>query len=276
VSQAHPRVAIIGAGRLGTGLTRALEGAGCSVALLGREAGSWGRGIADRELLLLAVPDDAIGEVAEQLAGVGELGTDLVVLHTSGARDRGVLAPLIGRVGGLGSFAPAQTIADPATAAERLRGAYAVLEGDPVAIAAGKRLAAALGMHPAEVPARAKPAYHAGATMVANLGVGLAGMAARVAWEGGVPAELASQIYLPLWRGAVANVEVMGAVAALTGPVRRGDVETIRRHLALLEGEVRSTYVTLSLEALRLARAAGLEESKAAAVEAMLRPASAG
>ena len=271
MSQTHPRVAIIGAGKLGTGLTRALEGTGHSVVLLGRDAGSWGRGIADREIVLIAVPDAAIGGVAEQLAGVAQLGTDLVVLHTSGARDRGVLAPLIGKVGGLGSFAPAQTIADPATAADRLRGAYAVLEGDPVAIAAGKKLAAALEMHPAGIPSSAKGAYHAGATMVANLGVGLAGMAARVAWEGGVPAELAAEIYLPLWRGAVANVEAMGAVAALTGPVRRGDVETIQEHLALLKGEVRSTYITLSLEALRLARAAGLEESKAAAVEAVLK-----
>ncbi len=266
-----PRVAIIGAGKLGTGLARALESAGGSATLLGREVHNWGRGVANVELVLLAVPDDSIGSVAGELAAVSSIGTDLVVLHTSGSRDRGVLAPLIGRVGGLGSFAPAQTIADPASAAERLRGAYAVLEGDPVAIAAGKRLAAALGMHPAEVPGRAKLAYHAGATMIANLGVGLAGMAARVAWEGGVPAELAAEIYLPLWRGAVANVEALGAVAALTGPVRRGDVETIRGHLAILNGTERATYVALSLEALRLARAAGLDEAKAAAVESVLR-----
>lgn len=271
MSQAFPRVAIIGAGRLGTGLSRALEGAGCSVVLLRREVAEWTKGVADRDIVLIAVPDDAIGAVAEQLAGIGRLGTDIVVLHTSGARDRAALAPLIGRVGGLGSFAPAQTIADPSTAAERLNGAFAVLEGDPVAIAAGKRLASALGMHPAGIPSSAKAAYHAGATMIANLGVGLAGMAARVAWEGGVPAELAAEIYLPLWRGAVANVEAMGPVAALTGPVRRGDVETILRHLELLKGTERSTYIALSLEALRLARAAGLEESKAAAVEEVLR-----
>jgi len=265
-----PRVAIIGAGKLGTGLARALEGAGSLVTLLGRDQGSWGRGIADREIVLLAVPDDAIGEAAGQLAGIAEIGTDLVVLHTSGARDRAALAPLIGKVGGLGSFAPAQSVADPATALERLRGAFVVLEGDPVAIAAGKRLAITLGMRPAEIPGTAKVAYHAGATMIANLGVGLAGMAARVAWEGGVPAELAAEIYLPLWRGAVANVEELGAVAALTGPVRRGDVETIRRHLEVLTGNERGAYLALSREALRLARASGLEETKAAAVEAIL------
>jgi predicted short-subunit dehydrogenase-like oxidoreductase (DUF2520 family) len=271
-----PRVAIIGAGKLGTGLARALEGAGSLVSLLGRDQGSWGRGIADREIVLLTVPDAAIGEAAGQLAGIDELGPDLVVLHTSGARDRAALAPLIGKVGGLGSFAPAQTVADPATALERLRGAFAVIEGDPVAIAAGKRLAITLGMRPAEIPATAKVAYHAGATMIANLGVGLAGMAARVAWEGGVPAELASEIYLPLWRGAVANVEELGTVAALTGPVRRGDVETIQRHLEVLKGTEREAYLALSREALRLARAAGLDEAKAAEVESVLRPPSAG
>ncbi|MEO6066786.1 MAG: Rossmann-like and DUF2520 domain-containing protein [Gemmatimonadales bacterium] len=269
---AAPRVAIIGPGRLGNGLARALEGAGWGVVLLGRNVvDEWRGQLKERPLVVVAVPDDAIADVAAELVRAGAITSAHVVLHTSGACDRTALAPLAGTGAALGSFAPVQTVADPATAAERLRGAYAVIEGDAAAVASGHRLAEALGMHAAEITSAAKVAYHAGAVLVANLGTALFAMAERVAVEGGVPPALAAKLYLPLWQGALTNVEAMGAVGALTGPVRRGDVETVRRHLALLTGTERAAYVALSLEALRLARMAGLASGRARAVELALQ-----
>lgn len=173
-----------------------------------------------------------------------------------------MLKTLEGQAKGLGSFAPVQTVADPATAAERLRGAFAVLEGDPPAIEQGRLLADQLGMQQVVLSAEAKVAYHAGAVMVANLGVALEAMAERVATVGGVPGDVAKRIYLPLWEGMVANLAAMGAGASLTGPVRRGDVETVVRHLAVLRGSEREAYLALSREALRLAEGAGLERWK--------------
>ena len=269
---AAQRVAIIGPGRLGNGLARALDGEGWSVVVLGRNVrGEWGAHLRDRQLLLLAVPDDAITGVAVELAASGAVDGAQVVLHTSGARDKGALSALAGVARGVGSFAPVQTVADPATAAARLRGAYAVIEGDSAAVAAGMALAGRLGMHGLELTAEAKVAYHAGAVMVANLGVALEAMAERVATAGGVPPEAAARIYLPLWQGMVANLAAMGVVPSLTGPIKRGDVETLHRHLGILSGAEREAYLALSWEAIRLAERAGLSKEKVAALEKELR-----
>jgi predicted short-subunit dehydrogenase-like oxidoreductase (DUF2520 family) len=242
------------------------------VVVLGRNVrGEWGAHLTGRQLLLLTVPDDAIAAVAGDLAASGAVGRDLVVLHTSGARDKTVLAPLAGKARALGSFAPVQTVADPATAGARLRGAYAVLEGDPLAVEAGMALAARLGMHGVELAPPAKVAYHAGAVMVANLGVALEAMAERVAVAGGVPAGAAARIYLPLWRGMVDNLDAMGVGPSLTGPIKRGDVETLRRHLGVLKGAEREAYLALSWEAIRIAERGGLAKEKVRALEKELR-----
>ena len=260
-------VAIIGAGRMGRGLALALSQAGAAVALLGRS-----RRLEDTRqvgLVLIATPDDAIGGVSAELARDGAIGAGQVVLHLSGLLDRLALHALADTGAGLGSFHPLQSIAEPSTACARLAGAFAGLEGDERALEAGERLAAALGMHPVRLAAGAKPAYHAGAVIVSNYAVVLAAVAERLAREAGVPPAEAGALYLPLMRGTVANLS-LGAAAALTGPVRRGDEATIRRHLAALGAPERRLYRALGLEALRLAREAGLPEEPASAVERAL------
>jgi predicted short-subunit dehydrogenase-like oxidoreductase (DUF2520 family) len=260
-------VAIIGAGRMGRGLALALGNAGVEVRLLTRDrpAGST-RGTA---LVLLATPDDAIIPVAHDLTRSGEIGAGQVVLHLSGLLDRGALAALGPSGAALGSFHPLQSVADPATAPERLAGAYAALEGDPRALAAGERLAAALGMRTVHLATGAKPAYHAAAVFASNYVVAIAAVAERLARDAGVPAPDAAALFLPLMRGTVANLE-LGAAAALTGPVRRADVATIRAHLAALGVEDRALYRTLARVALRLSREAGLGEAEAVSVARVL------
>jgi predicted short-subunit dehydrogenase-like oxidoreductase (DUF2520 family) len=115
----------------------------------------------------------------------------------------------------------------------------------------------------------AKAAYHAGAVMASNYAVVLADVAARLARQAGVGADEAVALYLPLMRGTVANLAA-GPAAALTGPVRRGDEATVRRHLAALGPEDRALYRALGLLALRIAREAGLGDGPAAAVERAL------
>ena len=106
-------------------------------------------------------------------------------------------------------------------------------KGTPRALEAGDRLAGAMGMTAIRLSSGGKPAYHAGAVMAANYTVALAGVAERLAVEGGVSREVAEQLYLPLIRGAVNNLE-HGPVAALTGPIRRGDLRTVEAHLSAL------------------------------------------
>ncbi len=214
--------------------------------------------VREAAVVLLAVPDAAIGSVAEELGRDAAISSGHAVLHLSGLLDRGALAAALASSGAaLGSFHPLQTVSDPASAPERLRGAYAGIEGDQRALAAGRGLAESLGMTPVAIPPAAKPAYHAGATIAANYTVVLAAVAERLATSAGVTPEVARRLYLPLIRGAAANLEI-GPVAALTGPVRRGDAETVAAHIRALPPGDRELYLLLAREALRLAREAGL------------------
>lgn len=270
--------AIVGAGRMGQGIGLGLVAAGWEVRLLARTtrpvspplelaAGPiTADAVRDRLLVLVATPDDAIAQAAEVLAVSGGVGRDHVVLHLSGLLDRTVLAALARTGAALGSFHPLQSIAEPATAPAQLRGAFAGIEGDPRALVAGQRVAAALGMTAVTIDSTAKPAYHAGAVLAANYTTALAGVAARLAEAAGVPPATAARMYLPLIAGAVRNLADLGAARALTGPIRRGDAGTIRAHLAALPTELRPLYRILGRQALELAREAGLPEASARAV----------
>jgi predicted short-subunit dehydrogenase-like oxidoreductase (DUF2520 family) len=278
------RVLIIGAGRMGRGVGLALARQGVDVRLYSRtrrevvapvgtvpaDGETMAAAAATSDLILLAVPDDAIVALAAELAEGGSLTSRHAILHFSGLLDRAALFSLAASGAALGSFHPLQTVADPATAPERLRGAFAGIEGDAAALEAGRWLAARLGMEPVVIPAAGKPAYHAGATIVANYTVALAGLAERLALAAGVAPEVAGRLYLPLLRGAAANLEQLGAVHALTGPIRRGDVRTIAAHLATLDEQTADLYRRAGLEALVLARQAGLDESTARLVEQAL------
>jgi predicted short-subunit dehydrogenase-like oxidoreductase (DUF2520 family) len=232
--------------------------------------GSAAEATAGSELILIATPDDAISRVAGQLAAQAAVTHEQVVLHLSGLLDQRALLPLQPTGAALGSFHPIQTVAEPAGAAERLKGAYVGIEGDEPALVAAERLANTLRMIPVRIPADAKPGYHAGAAFVANYTVALVGVAERIARATGVPEEVAARLYLPLFSGAVANVMELGPGAALTGPIRRGDVQTIRAHLDALEPGDRTLYRQVALAALQLATEAGLNPGDTAQLKAML------
>jgi predicted short-subunit dehydrogenase-like oxidoreductase (DUF2520 family) len=260
-------IAIVGAGRMGRGLGLALREAGVEATVLGKNRAP--EETRRASLVLIATPDDAIGEVAAQLAREKAAGAGQVVLHLSGLLDRGVLEPLEPSGAALGSFHPLQSVADPAAAPQRLKGAFAAVEGDSLALEAGERLAGALGMRAVRLAPGAKPAYHAGAVFSSNYLVVLAAVAERLAREAGVAPEEAAALYLPLMQGTLANL-AMGSAVALTGPVRRGDAATVRHHLEALRDENAALYRALGLAALRLAKEAGLEREAAAAVERAL------
>ena len=276
-------MAIVGAGRMGQGIGLALSVARWDVLLLSRtdravpaplrlRAGSiTGDVVRERWLILVATPDDAVPKAAAALAASGGVGRDHAVLHLSGLLDRTALAPLVGTGAALGSFHPLQSIAEPATAADRLRGAFAGIEGDPRALTVGRALADALGMTAVPIAAAAKPLYHAGAVFAANYTTALSSVAARLASDAGVPPDVAARMYLPLAAGAAANLVELGATQALTGPIRRGDVGTIRAHLAALPPELRPLYRELARAAVPLAREAGLPEAAVRAVLDVLK-----
>ncbi|MEZ4413520.1 MAG: DUF2520 domain-containing protein [Gemmatimonadales bacterium] len=278
------RVAVIGAGRMGQGIALALSRSGTSVTLLGRrakpvppplvvQANDWAGGCRDADIVIIATPDGVIPSIAARLATEASLTARQAVLHLSGLLDRDALQALEGTAVGRGSFHPLQSVSDPTAAPERLRGAYAGIEGDDRALAAAEQLAGLLGMTPVSIPSGAKAAYHVGATLVANYTVTLMGVAVRLAEEAGVPADLASRIYLPLLHGAADNLDDLAPAEALTGAIRRGDTATVVAHLAALSPGDRALYAVVGLEALALSRRAGLEEGMAGEVESVLRAA---
>lgn len=275
-----PTVTVVGAGRMGQGLARALNAAGWRVRLYARHpdrvpagpvaaVGDLPAALAGAGLVLVAVPDDAIPEVAHAIRAAAP-AEGQVVLHLSGTRDRTALSVLDGWAAGLGSFWPIQALADPAVAAAHWTGAFAGLEGDAAALAAGERLAVALGMAPVRIPSEAKALVHAGAVMTGNYVVTLLAASEQVAVAAGVEPTAAARMYLPLARSAVENVSVLGVVRALTGPVARGDQGTVRAHLEALSGASRELYVRLGLETLALAERQGLPAERAAEVRRVL------
>lgn len=277
---AQPSVAIVGAGRMGQGLALALGEAGHRITLVSRSShpvvpplqlhgGPRAEALRGAAIVLLAVPDGAIPSLAAELAAEGGITPRHVVLHLSGLQDRGALRPLAATGAALGSLHPLQTVSDPTTAPARFAGAYAGVEGDDRALSAAEALAGSLRMVPVRIPAGAKAAYHAGAAFAANYTTALVAVAERLALAAGITPEVARRLYLPLIRGAAANLEA-GPAAALTGPVRRGDVETVRAHLAALGPEDRQLYLLLAREALRLAREAGLAPAAAARMARVL------
>lgn len=258
-------VGIIGAGRAGLGIGLALARAGHVVRVHSRSArplpapltlttGELPAWLAEVDVILLAVPDDAIGPVASAMAGARLVRSGQVVLHLSGALGRDALASLLPSRAALGSLHPLQTLSDPETAAQHLRGAVATVEGDPRAVDAGASLARALGMTPVPIGADQKPRYHAAAVFASNFVVALAGVAQRLFAGAGLPDDAARRALAALMAGALDNVRATGPQGALTGPVARGDVTTIRRHLAALDGADRELYRALSRAALELAR----------------------
>jgi len=266
-------IAIIGGGRMGRGLAGALADAGERVEIWSRrEASAEGDGPADvvsaASTILLAVPDGAIALVAASIAS--QVGPGQTVLHLSGVQDRSALTVLATRGAACGSLHPLQTVPDPAAARERWRGAYAAVEGDEPAVREAERLARLLGMTPVRLPTGAKALYHAGAVMASNYVVTLAAIAARLAAQAGLPEDLAAQIYRPLLTGAAANLAEASAVEALTGPIRRGDVDTVAAHLSALGPSDRRLYAVVGLETVRLAREAGLEPATADRLDRLL------
>jgi predicted short-subunit dehydrogenase-like oxidoreductase (DUF2520 family) len=209
-------IAIVGAGRLGTALAAALKAAGHAV------LGPLGRGADTRgaTVVLLCVPD---GEIASAAAAV-KAGP--LVGHCSGATGLDVLGPR----GGF-SLHPLMTVSADAPPTI-FAGAGCAVDGTSLhALATAERLADALGMQSTQVADEDRVAYHAAASIAANFLVTLEGAAERLATTAGVDREL----LVPLVRAAVENWAAHGAERALTGPIARGDEETVARQRATVE-----------------------------------------
>ncbi|HEU5467169.1 MAG TPA: Rossmann-like and DUF2520 domain-containing protein [Gemmatimonadales bacterium] len=270
-------VGIIGAGRVGAGLALALTRTGREIRLISRRPvrvpaplslkvapdGPDAEWVSGLEVLFLAVPDDRIHPVAQQLWGTKSIGPGQTVLHCSGVLGQEALSALVPTRAALGSLHPLQTISDPEVAPERFKGAWAAVEGSPAAMEAAEDIARSLGMKPFRITAKQKILYHAGAVFASNYLVVVEAIAQRLLRHAGLSDEEAWAALSPLVRGTITNLLAADPRSALTGPVVRGDTDTILRHLGALTIDDARLYQMLGRAALELARKGGMDDKTA-------------
>lgn len=264
-------VAIIGAGRLGTSLGRALAEKGHSILWIadknptaaresrriigqGRTTSDIARA-AEAGIIVLSVPDDEIERAARTLAKTAATWREKTVLQTSGILSSASLAALRARGASCASFHPVQSFPRKDAPAGRFRNIVIALEGDAAALRVAKRLIRSLGARPFLLRARDKAAFHAACSMASNLFVPLFEMTRTLLRGIGIGDAEAAKILIPLVEGTLQSVKHLDGAAALTGPVSRGDVATVEKHLQTLKNhpDALRVYQTLGAEAVRLA-----------------------
>ncbi|HZT59248.1 MAG TPA: Rossmann-like and DUF2520 domain-containing protein [Pyrinomonadaceae bacterium] len=276
-------VVIVGAGRLGSALARALAGCGYEVrALVARGDASARRAVSragvkakafgvarlgelpPSDVLLISTPDDAIGETAHRITMLPDARAR-VALHTSGALSSDVLAPMRERGYAVGSMHPLAAVSDAEAGAESLRRAFYCVEGDARAVRAARRIVRDLGGQSFSIRARDKALYHAAALITAGHTVALFDTAASLLARCGLSEREARRVLLPLLASTLENLSRSTPEQALTGTFARGDAATVRKHLAALveagDPEALLVYALLGARSLRLAARRGVADA---------------
>jgi len=268
-----PVIGIVGAGAVGTALGVALSRGGWPIhAVASRDPGRRERFrslvegsrpfaeptalVEEVELIIIAVPDDAIGAVAAGL----RMYSGQAMVHTSGLLEADVLSPAMAAGTQIGSFHPLVAFADTERAVAALHGATIAIEGDDQLAALLARMAEAVGGQPVRLVPGAKAAYHAAAVLAAGGFVALLDAIAELGRVAGLDEAGALAIYGPLIEQTLGNARALGIRAALTGPMTRGDKGTLEAHLAALRRhapDVVPLYVAAAEREIALAEARG-------------------
>lgn len=242
------RVFIVGAGKVGRGLALAFRSAQLDVVgVHGRTphegtttSGAFPLALAEANVVIVAVSDPSLDEVLTRLTqarGAHQLAHGSVVLYTSGGTTPPALDALRGAGVPVGTFHPLAPFPTPERGAAALRDGWVGIDGDATACATARRLAAAVGARTVNIPAGAKPAYHAAAAFASNFPIVLAALATRVLAKRGVEEHTAQQVVAQLMSAAVKNLEGGSPMQVLTGPAARGDDVVIAAHHEALGGE---------------------------------------
>ena len=240
-------VALIGTGRLGGALSLALHQAGFQVEYLACKSSNRAAEIAkiingqfihppyaeieNVATLFLTVPDDVIQEIAGALSASPINWDNKTVIHCSGALTSYILSALGEKGANMLSFHPLQTF-PPEPAPQRFKGIYFALEGNDYSL--GESLAKTLGGIPFKLKAKSKILYHAAACAASNFLYGLTEAAKEMNRSAGIEEDLSLNILIPLMLGTIDSIKEYGIMEGLSGPIARGDLNTLRKHLQAL------------------------------------------
>jgi predicted short-subunit dehydrogenase-like oxidoreductase (DUF2520 family) len=290
-----PVIGIVGAGAVGTALGVALTRGGWPIqAVASRDAARRERFrslvdvprafvdpeplLDEVELMILAVPDDAIAPLAASL----RMYAGQAMIHTSGALGAEVLLPAMAAGTQIGAFHPLVAFADLERAVAALHGATVAIEGDDQLVEMLARMAEVIGATAVRLAPGSKAAYHAAAVLAAGGFVALLDAIAELGRVAGLDEAGSLAIYGPLIEGTLGNAKALGIRDALTGPMTRGDVGTLVAHLETLRTHapgVLELYIAAARREVDLAEARGAlapdaaERMRETLVSALARPA---
>ena len=272
-----PSIAIIGCGVVGQAIGRILRqkrfrisgvagtsaaSAKAAVAFIGSgnarlTAASAARGA---DVIFLATPDRMIRTVCERIVQAKAVKRHAVIFHCSGAYGAELLDLARTRKAHVASLHPLQSFASPEAAVKRMKGTYFTFDGDKDAAPVAEQIVNALGGRMLRLPPKNKALYHAASCVLSNYMVGLADLGMIMLQLSGLSEKEASRAAKPLMAGTLENIGKVGLPHALTGPIARGDVDTVERHLralARLPKEIRKLYCELGLYTVRVAQRKG-------------------
>lgn len=275
--------ALTGPGRVGQAVARLLVDAGYDLlALVSRDAerarqaadfvGTPQAATTDMEkaaaadIVLLAVPDDSIATVAEELSRY-DLKPGTLLVHFSGFHRADILQPKPGQDVLALALHPLQTFATAEVGVQNLPGSPCSIEGTPQAVEEGERLVRALGGVSFRIGSEQKTLYHAAACVLSNNLVANARAACEIFAACGFDRQQAFELLKPLLAGTCHNLEELGPDRALTGPISRGDVHTVQAHLealAPLPADLQQIYRVLGRKAAQIGLERGSLDGKAA------------
>lgn len=275
-------VAILGYGQLGRALAVALAAAGDHAVRVWTRgpteasaragcarlfaAGELEPAVRDADVVWLAVADRALDELVERLAALAVPWNGKTVLHSSGATSAEALRSLAERGAETAACHPLRALASAedgrplrsgAAAGRLFEGAPFTLEGSPAALETAGRLIDGLGGVPLASRVADRALYHLAAAVASNYGALLRDWSARRFESAGLSAADAARAADALLTNAVANARASAGRLPLTGPIRRGDLPTVRAHLSRLAGSERLAYAALGLLLLEVATESG-------------------
>ncbi|KTD07586.1 Rossmann-like and DUF2520 domain-containing protein [Legionella jamestowniensis] len=205
------------------------------------------------DITFITTPDDCIEGIGRELASKSTQSGSVIV-HCSGLLSSEVLQPLKNSGCFVASVHPMRSFANPAVSVEEFEGTYCAMEGDNEALSVLEVLFKAIGSKVYQIDKNKKPLYHAAGVFASNYLVTLAQQALECLKEAGVENEIAMKAIASLMKGTVSNLEkTLSPEKSLTGPIKRGDLLTIRKHInAFSSFKQRELYEMLGITTVNL------------------------
>jgi predicted short-subunit dehydrogenase-like oxidoreductase (DUF2520 family) len=240
-------IGILGVGRLGTALARRLTQAGYRTPKISRQTPR--AALLKADVIWFCVPDSEIAQIAKHLSRADLKGK--IAFHSSGVLTSEALAWLRKAGAAVASVHPLMTFVPGSV--PKLAGVPFAVEGDRAAVHRARQIVSGLGANPVSIAKRDKVRYHAFATMICPLLVSLLAASEKVAALARIPESEARERMMPILHQTLRNYGKLGAAGAFSGPIVRGDVETIRAHLEAMKNlpETRNAYAALARAALK-------------------------